>query len=101
MIGRLGNRSPPIMALRGTLLSGCALWLAATLAGSAQAQSRFAFDSTPGSLPKDVVPSEYRLGLDLDPARETFDGAVDISIQVRRPVDGIVLNAFELTALGA
>jgi aminopeptidase N len=64
----------------------------------ATAQPRFAFDATPGQLPKDVVPSEYRLALDLDPARETFTGGVDIAVNVRRPVEAIVLNAFELTA---
>jgi aminopeptidase N len=62
------------------------------------AQPRFTFDATPGQLPKDVVPSEYRLALDLDPARETFTGVVDIAVNVRRPVEAIVLNAFELTA---
>ena len=78
----------------------CSLWLAALCATAAHAQSRFAFDATPGALPKDVVPSEYRLALGLDPERDTFEGAVDISIKVRRRVDAIVLNAFELTALG-
>ncbi len=62
------------------------------------AQPRFTFDATPGQLPKDVVASEYRLALDLDPARETFTGVVDIAVNVRRPVEAIVLNAFELTA---
>jgi aminopeptidase N len=68
-------------------------------AAPAQAQPRYTFDATPGQLPKDVVPSEYRLALDLDPARETFTGVVDIAVNVRRPVEAIVLNAFELTAV--
>jgi hypothetical protein len=37
---------------------------------TAIAQPRFAFDATPGVLPKDVVPSHYALTFDLDPARE-------------------------------
>ena len=75
------------------------LVVAATfLAAQAQAQPRFTFDTTPGQLVKDVVPSEYRLALDLDPAKESFAGVVDISLKVRRPVDAIVLNAFGLTA---
>lgn len=68
------------------------------LAAQAPAQPRFTFDATPGQLAKDVVPSEYRLALDLDPAKETFAGVADITVKVRRPVDAIVLNAFELTA---
>jgi aminopeptidase N len=63
-----------------------------------QAQPRFSFDATPGILPKDVVPSEYRLALDLDPAKADFGGVVDIAIAVRRRVDAIVVNAFELVA---
>ena len=75
------------------------LVVAATfLAAQAPAQPRFTFDATPGQLGKDVVPSEYRLALDLDPAKATFTGVVDIALKVRRPVEGIVLNAFELTA---
>jgi hypothetical protein len=78
---------------------GIFLVVAATfLAAQTQAQPRFTFDTTPGPLGKDVVPSEYRLALDLHPAKETFAGVVDISLKVRRPVDAIVLNAFGLTA---
>jgi hypothetical protein len=68
------------------------------LAAQAPAQPRFTFDATPGQLPKDVVPLEYRLALDLDPAKETFAGVADITVKVRRPVEAIVLNAFGLTA---
>lgn len=35
---------------------------------TAIAQPRFAFDATPGVLPKDVVPYHYALVFDLDPA---------------------------------
>ncbi|MEO7336137.1 MAG: M1 family metallopeptidase, partial [Caldimonas sp.] len=72
--------------------------VAVFLAVNASAQPRFTFDATPGQLAKDVVPSEYQLALDLDPALETFAGTVDIALKVRRPVEGIVLNAFGLTA---
>jgi len=73
------------------------VWLLVALFSvPAQAQPRFLFDATPGILPKDVVPSEYRLALDLDPAKADFVGVVDIAITVRRSVDAIVVNAFEL-----
>lgn len=49
------------------------LVVAATfLAAQAPAQPRFNFDATPGQLGKDVVPAEYRLALDLDPAKDTL-----------------------------
>jgi aminopeptidase N len=70
-------------------------------AGAAHAQTRFAFDETPGALPKDVVPSGYRLALDLDPAKDTFSGVVDIAIDVRRATDAVVVSAFDLIAQSA
>jgi aminopeptidase N len=84
--------------LRKILLSWFRVLAVMLFAASAQAQPRFAFDATPGSLTKDVVPSEYRLALNLDPAKATFSGVVDIALKVRRDVDAIVLNAFDLTA---
>ncbi|WP_298825796.1 M1 family metallopeptidase [uncultured Piscinibacter sp.] len=72
------------------------VFLAVPVAASAQA--RFRFDQTPGRLSKDVVPSLVRLALDLDPARETFDGRVEIDLRVAKPVDAIELHAHELTA---
>src|SRR5882672_9762838 len=67
----------------------------------ALAAGRFGFDTTPGRLSKDVIPSHYQLEFDLDPARETFGGRAEIEIEVRRPVDAIVVNAFRLTANSA
>jgi aminopeptidase N len=81
------------------------LLLAPALADHALAQPRFSLDATPGKLPKDVVPLAYTIDLvpDLDrfaAATGTddvpFDGAVDIDIQVRRPVSAVVLNAANL-----
>jgi aminopeptidase N len=74
------------------------LLVAMLFAAHVHAQPRFAFDATPGSLAKDVVPSEYSLALSLDPAKDTFTGVVDIAVNVRRRVDAIVVNAFDLTA---
>ena len=63
--------------------------------------ARFDFDSTPGRLPKDVVPAHYTLRFDLDPARDTFSGRADIDLTVRRPTSAIVLQATELDATQA
>jgi len=86
------------MNIHALLNQGPVWMLAASLVSlPAQSEPRFNFDATPGSLPKDVVPSKYSLALDLDPAKESFNGVVDIAIDVRRPVSAIILSAFELT----
>ena len=71
---------------------------ALSLAGPAAAQARFNFDSTPGSLPKTVVPSRYALAFDLDPARDDFNGRAEIALEVRQQVASIVLHALRLEA---
>lgn len=81
--------------------NGLLALLIATAASGAAAGPRFDFDQAGGRLPKDVRPSVVRLALDLDPARETFTGKVQIDLEVRQPVDAIVLNAHELSATGA
>jgi aminopeptidase N len=59
----------------------------------ASAEPRFSFASTPGKLPKDVVPTHYVLRIAPEPGNESFGGRVEIDIEVARPVDSIVLNA--------
>jgi len=76
----------------------CVAALALLTASTAWGQARFAFDTTPGNLTKDVVPSRYVLSLDLDPARDDFTGSATISIRVRKPVAAITLHAHGLQA---
>ncbi|WP_280153387.1 M1 family metallopeptidase [Piscinibacter sp. XHJ-5] len=67
-------------------------------AAAASAQARFQFDTTPGRLSKQVVPSHYTLTLHLDPARDRFEGRVAIALRVREPMAAIELHAHELAA---
>lgn len=69
-----------------------------TIADAAQAQNRFDFDTTPGHLSKQVVPSRYVIHLDLDPSRDDFTGTAAIDVRVRQPVPHIELHAHELKA---
>ncbi|HWI84431.1 M1 family metallopeptidase [Ramlibacter sp.] len=69
-----------------------ALLLAFT-ATAACAQERFAFDRTDTVLSKAVVPSRVELQLELDPAKDQFGGEVAIDVDVREPVQRIVLHA--------
>jgi aminopeptidase N len=96
-----------IRALRSCHLaaarSGCAALATIALLGFATSATaaRFDFDSTPGRLPKDVVPTHYTLRFDLDPARAKFTGQAEIDVTVRRPTSSIVLQATELDATQA
>ncbi len=76
-------------------LSAAALLLSA-LSTTALAESPFSFDTTPGKLPKTVVPEHYSLRVTPDLEKNTFQGEVSIRIRVREEVREIVLNAANL-----
>ncbi|MDB6111032.1 MAG: pepN, partial [Pedosphaera sp.] len=71
------------------------LFLALT-ASETSAESAFSFASTPGQLPKAVVPRHYDLHLRPDLEKFTTHGSVVIEIEVLKPVKEIVLNALDL-----
>jgi aminopeptidase N len=81
-------------------LAGLAVLLLA-LAGRAGAEPTFAFDATPGKLPKTVVPLHYALDLTPDLDKLTFAGAETIDINVTAPTDRLVLNAVDLAVTRA
>ncbi|KQQ86792.1 hypothetical protein ASF77_19040 [Massilia sp. Leaf139] len=67
------------------------------LAGAAaQAEVPFAFATTPGKLPKDVIPLLYDAHLVPDIAADTFRGRQRVEIEVLQPTRRIVLNAANL-----
>jgi aminopeptidase N len=65
-------------------------------AAAAGAEPRFSFQSTPGKLPKEVVPKHYALRIVPAATHERFEGRAQIEIEVARPVAAIELNAVEL-----
>ncbi len=71
------------------------LVLAATMS-SAFAESPFDFESTPGKLPKTVVPRHYTIRLEPDLDKLTTHGLVTVDLEVLKPVSEIVLNALDL-----
>jgi aminopeptidase N len=76
-----------------------ALTLACALASSASARNPgapFAFDATPGHLPKTVVPVDYELTIAPQPERLTLDGTERVTLEVRRPVRTLTFNALNL-----
>ncbi|MEY2580116.1 MAG: hypothetical protein QOI49_2940 [Verrucomicrobiota bacterium] len=60
------------------------------------AEKPFDFASTPGKLPKQVVPEEYAVRIVPDIAKRTFIGSETVKLNVREPVKQIVLNALEI-----
>ena len=67
----------------------------------ARAEAPFAFATTPGILPKDVVPVEYALHLHPDIGARSFRGTQTITLDVRRPTRAIVMNALDLDVAAA
>jgi aminopeptidase N len=56
----------------------------------------FDFASTPGKLPKQVVPTEYSIRIEPDIDKLTFTGSETVKLDLRAPVRELVLNALEI-----
>ncbi len=72
-----------------------ALTLASFSAGL-HAEAKYAFGSTPGKLPKNVIPLDYAVHLVPDLATLTFRGDEEIQIDVKTSTSTLVLNAHQL-----
>jgi aminopeptidase N len=70
-------------------------------AGGAAAESRYSFDSTPGKLPKSVVPTHYAIELEPNLDNLTLAGLEIIDVEVREPTARLVLNAVGMTLSAA
>ncbi len=68
---------------------------------SIKGEEPFDFASTPGKLPKQVVPAEYRIRIVPNIEKRTFTGMETVKINVHTPVHQIVLNALELEIASA
>jgi aminopeptidase N len=86
-----------------TLLAARGLVAAALFATavSALAEAPYAFTTTPGKLPKDVVPVQYAAHLIPDVTANTFLGSETIEIDVLKTTSLIMLNAAGLQIDGA
>jgi aminopeptidase N len=60
------------------------------------AEKPFDFASTPGKLPKQVVPEEYALRIVPEIEKRTFTGSETVKLNVREAVRQLVLNALEI-----
>ena len=57
------------------------------------AEDKFVFDSTPGTLPKDIIPLHYSIEVRPDIGAMKTRGSETITLEVRRATNQIVLNA--------
>ena len=67
------------------------------MSAAALAEAPFSFETTPGQLPKTVVPSAYSAQITPDLKTLTFGGQVSIKLSVLVPTRKIVLNAVQLS----
>src|ERR1700682_1372579 len=65
-----------------------------------KAEKPFDFGSTPGKLPKQVVPTEYAVRIVPNVEAKTFAGTAIIKIKADQPVRQLVMNALELEVSG-
>ncbi|MEP6505267.1 MAG: M1 family metallopeptidase, partial [Betaproteobacteria bacterium] len=70
--------------------------LLAAVAAAALGGAAFAAAASRVILPDDVVPDAYRLSITPHVAQATFDGRVEIDVDVRRRTDRIVLDSADL-----
>src|SRR6478736_5561975 len=60
------------------------------------AEQPFDFASTPGKLPKNVLPEEYTVRIVPNIEKRSFTGSESVKLNVREPVKQLVLNALEI-----
>jgi aminopeptidase N len=71
--------------------------VSALLLMTLNAEEPFNFETTPGKLPKDVVPQSYDIQLKPNIEKLTFTGSETVVLGVRKPVKTITLNANTMT----
>ena len=72
-----------------------------TFAASMKAEKPFDFATTPGKLPKQVVPTDYAIRIVPNIEKLTFTGTETVKLSVRAPVRELVLNALEIEIASA
>ncbi len=75
-----------------------AIQLAATDAAAVKTETQQAVPE--GQLDEDVIPTAYRIELDINPELEEFVGAVEIDIDIRNPYTTIYLHGADLNVDG-
>jgi aminopeptidase N len=77
------------------------LLFAAILPAKMKAEEPFRFESTPGKLPKRIVPIDYAIRIVPNLDKRTFTGTETVKLSVQAPVREVVLNALEIDVASA
>ncbi len=77
------------------------IMLVLSLSGIAGAEPGYSFDTTPGKLPKAVIPLHYAIELTPDLTSLRLAGVEIVDVEVREPTARLVLNAVEMTFAAA
>src|SRR5476649_781680 len=77
------------MSLRHCLITVVAVLLPLRL----NAEAPFNFQTTPGKLPKDIVPVSYDIQLKPNIEKRAFTGSETVALDIRKPAKAITLNA--------
>jgi aminopeptidase N len=88
-------------ALRNLGAMLAATVLVFSISGGAAAEPIYSFDTTPGKLPKTVVPVHYAIELTPDLKSLTLPGVEIVDIEVREPIARLTLNAIDTTFASA
>lgn len=72
-------------------------WVLAVVIGTAAAsEAPFDFDRAPGALPKNVVPTDYRIAVTPDVTARTFAGRESVTLRFRTETNEVVFNTLNL-----
>ena len=85
------------MLNRFTRFAFAAAFVVGAAAPAAAAVAPFNFDTTPGRLPKTVVPTDYVIALTPDAAAKTLRGTENVTLDVRKATKQIVFNTHDMT----
>src|SRR5947209_1704759 len=86
---------------RLTRFALAAAFVLAAAAPAGAVVAPFNFDTTPGRLPKSVVPTDYIIALTPDATAKTLRGTENVALDVRRPTKQIVFNTHDMTIADA
>ncbi|HUD88022.1 MAG TPA: M1 family metallopeptidase [Xanthobacteraceae bacterium] len=68
-----------------------------SISGAARAEPTYSFATTPGKLPKTVIPVHYQIELTPDLTNLKLAGVEVVDIEVREPTARLILNAVDMT----
>jgi aminopeptidase N len=95
----LTKHTPGLARVVRDLAAGLAatIVLVLSMSGGALAEATYSFDTTPGKLPKTVVPLRYAIELTPDFKSLGIAGVEVVDVEVREPTARLTLNAVNMT----